>query len=126
MPTLSFILNLPWFCLGLLLGLISVPQNSRLHHKPFALVFTVRSFWWQTWLPKYKGVRATTIGSVVLLGTRLLPKDLEHELVHVMQYKRAPFIHPFLYLLETLRHGYRANKYEVEAYRKAGNRYVEK
>lgn len=126
MTILAFLLNLPWTLAGLLLGVISVPRSIRLHFKPFALVITVRSFWWQTWLPGYGGVRASSIGAVVLLGKNLLPNDLEHELVHVAQYEREPFIHPILYTYQSLRYGYKNNKYEVEAYTKAKNKYVEK
>ena len=70
-----------------------------------------------------KNARAMTIGHVVLLGPNLENKDLEHELVHIEQYQRAPIIHPILYGLELMRRGYRNNKYEEEAYRKAGNIY---
>lgn len=126
MSVISLLLNLPWALPGLIAALLSVPRQIRLHRKPLACVVTVRSFWWQTWLPGYKGVRATTIGNVVLLGSNLLPHDLEHELVHVEQYRREPFVYPLLYIVNSLRHGYRDNKYEVEAYRRAGNKYVEK
>lgn len=66
-----------------------------------------------------------SIGSVVILGGHLLRGDLEHELVHVEQSIQEPLIHPFLYTYESLRHGYRNNKYEIEAYKKVGNKYVE-
>lgn len=66
------------------------------------------------------------IGHVVLLGPRLEDKDLEHELVHVVQYQRMPLIHPVLYIVELIRKGYRNNKYEIEAYQKAGNIYKDK
>jgi len=121
-----FVLNLPWTILGILLALLSAPRNVRFHRKPFALIFSVRSFWWQAWLPGYKGVRAASIGTVILLGPKLLPQDLEHELIHVEQYQREPFIHVFLFVYQSLRYGYRKNKYEVEAYKRAGNQYVEK
>lgn len=65
------------------------------------------------------------LGYVVLLGPMEREKDLEHELVHVEQYVREPFIHFFLYNFEYLHHGYRNNKYEVEAYNRAGNLYLE-
>jgi hypothetical protein len=78
----------------------------RINKQSLALMMTVRSFWWQTWLPGYKGVRATTTGAVVLLSEKLLAHDLEHELVHVAQYQREPFVHPFLYVFASLRHGY--------------------
>ena len=93
--------------------------NSR----PLAFVIHVHSFWWQTWLPSHRGVRASSIGNVILLGDNLQPNDLEHELVHVQQYEQRPFIQAFLYTIETLRHGYRKNKYEVEAYEQAGSKY---
>jgi hypothetical protein len=126
MILLAFLLNLPWTLAGLLLGIISLPRGIRLHFKPFGLIITVRSFWWQTWLPGYGGVRASSIGAVVLLGKKLLANDLEHELVHVAQYEREPLIHPFLYVYQSLRYGYKNNKYEIEAYTKAKNKYVEK
>ena len=126
MTILAALLNLPWTIAGLILGLLSLPRHMRINKKPLALIVTVRSSWWQTWLPGYKGVRATTTGAVVLLGERLLAHDLEHELVHVTQYQREPFVHAFLYVFASLRHGYRNNKYEIEAYEKAGNMYVEK
>ena len=70
-----------------------------------------------------KGGRAMAMGSVVLLGPNPEQYDLEHELVHVMQYQKLPFIQPFMYYAELVRKGYRDNKYEDEAYRVAGNIY---
>ena len=64
------------------------------------------------------------IGNIVLLGSNILDKDLEHELVHVSQFEREPLIHPFLYQYQTFKYGYRNNKYEKEAYEKAGNVFV--
>jgi len=72
-----------------------------------------------------KNARAMSIGHVVLLGPEIEDKDLEHELVHVEQYIREPIIHPILYYIELLGKGYRKNKYEDEAYKKAGNIYKE-
>ena len=66
------------------------------------------------------------MGNVILLGPNILDKDLEHELVHIKQYQREPFIHPILYAIELLKFGYRNNKYEKEAYGRAGNVYIEK
>ena len=66
------------------------------------------------------------VGNVVMFSPKILPNDLEHELVHVEQAMKAPLIHPFLYWLETARKGYRHNKYEEEAYDRAGNIYIEK
>jgi len=125
MGFIAFSLNLPWTLVGFILALISLPRNIQINAKPFTFVISVRSFWWQTWLPHHTAVRASSIGNVVLLGGDLLPNDLEHELVHVAQYERRPFIQAFLYVHESLRHGYRKNKYEIEAYEKVGNKYVE-
>lgn len=126
MNVLSFVLNLPWNAVGLLLALCSLPNRSLLNKGQTALIIYVRSFWWQTWLRSHKGVRASSIGNVILLSNNILPKDLEHELIHVAQYERRPFIQAFLYTVETLRNGYNNNKYEIEAYEKAGNKYAGK
>lgn len=70
-----------------------------------------------------KGLRATAMGNIVLLGPNLEDKDLEHELIHVEQHMRYPLIFPLLFWLELYRHGYRKNRFEREAYDKAGNIY---
>ncbi|HSX42150.1 MAG TPA: hypothetical protein VLE93_02245 [Candidatus Saccharimonadales bacterium] len=75
-------------------------------------------------MPGQKGIRALVNGSVVQLGPTADEKDLAHELIHVQQYEREPFIHPFLYTIESLTKGYSDNKYEVEAYSKSGSRYI--
>jgi hypothetical protein len=63
-------------------------------------------------------------GNIVLLGSNALTNDLEHELVHVEQFEKYPLIQPILYMLESIRHGYLNNRFEREAYEKAGNRYI--
>jgi hypothetical protein len=110
--------------ISLLSSILSMPYKLKLNMKPLALIVYVRSFWWYSWVPGQKGVRAMALGNVVLMSKKTLAKDLAHELVHVVQHQREPFIHPFLYAVETIRHGYRQNKYEDEAYTTAGNRYV--
>lgn len=124
MGLVTIILNLPWTVIGLILATISLPEHVSVK-RPGAIVVTVKSFWWQNWLKGRGGVRAMSIGSVVILGRNLLKNDLEHELIHIEQSIREPFIHPLLYTYQSLRYGYRNNKYEVEAYKKAGNKYVE-
>ncbi len=123
MVIIATILNLPWTFLGILLALASVPAHLSFR-RPGAMVIRVRSFWWQSWLKGRKGVRAMSIGSVVILGGNLLENDLEHEIIHVEQALRRPFIHPVLYMYQSLRYGYRQNKYEIEAYEKARNKYI--
>lgn len=115
------ILNLPWTIAGLLATLLSMPKSFSLHQLPFAIVMDVRSFWWYTWLPGQKGVRAITIGNIILLGSKLEKRDLEHELVHIEQFEREPLILPFLALIESIRYGNRYSKYENEAYTRARN-----
>ena len=118
---IGFILNAPYTILGLLFALISVPKQISFTKKPYAVVVNIKHFWWL--FGYLKGARAMVIGCVALLGPDILDKDLEHELVHVEQHQRMPLIQPFLYYLELKRKGYRNNKYEVEAYTRAGNTY---
>lgn len=65
---------------------------------------------------------AIVIGQTIHLHNTRKPEFLQnsrwllHELKHVVQFKShgfLPFI--FLYLWETIRHGYANNKYEIEA-----------
>ena len=123
MELVSLLLNLPWTLIGLLYVVTSIPTSLRVNRHPLALIFTVKSLWWRSWVGGQQGVRAVTIGNVVLMG-KTLEHDLEHELIHVRQHMRAPFIHPLLYLYQSLRYGYRRNKYEQEAYGQSGSRYI--
>jgi hypothetical protein len=125
MVLIATLLNLPWSLVGVILAIISWPRSITFK-KPGAIVVEVEGFWWQSWLKGRKGVRAMSIGSVVILGRHLLNNDLAHELIHVEQSIREPFLHPLFYLYQSLRHGYLNNKYEVEAYQRAGNKYIEK
>lgn len=105
-------LNTPWTLAGLALAIISIPRRISL--RSGAIIITVKSFWWNK-----KGARAATMGQVVLLGSRIEGKDLEHELIHVEQFLKYPFIFPLLYGCESLRKGYRHNRFEREAYIKS-------
>jgi hypothetical protein len=124
MQFVSFILNLPWTILLLIAGIFSLPSKIILHHRPFAVIVYVRSFWYYQWVPSQRGVRAMTLGNTMLLGPKLLDRDLEHELVHIKQHQQEPLIHPILNEIQTLRYGYRQNKYEDEAYSTTGSTYV--
>jgi Sec7-like guanine-nucleotide exchange factor len=121
----AFILNLPWAVVGILLGIISFPTRVSFDRSILAVILEVKSFWWQSWVSSKKGVRASTIGHVVLISPRSFEKDLDHELVHVKQHIKKPFIQPFLYFIETLRKGYKDNKYEIEAYSQSNSKYLE-
>jgi len=109
----SFLLNLPYTLIGLVVGLFSGIQNVELKRSPTTMIIMVQSFWWARCY--LKGARAVTMGHVVLLSPKIQKHDLEHELVHVRQHERLPFIFPFLYFVELLRKGYHENKYEKEA-----------
>jgi len=126
MKIIAFILNLPWTIIGLLVGIVSFPKKITINKKPMAFVFHGARFWWLSWHSRLKYVRGMAVGNVVLLGQNVLPNDLEHELIHVEQIEREPFIHPLLYSIESFKKGYRNNKYEVEAYDRAGNVYLER
>ncbi len=125
MKTISFILNLPWTVCGFIGAILSLPVGLTFSKKPFAFVFKVKSFWWYNWQKGMKGIRGMANGSVVQLGPTADEKDLAHELVHVEQYQREPFVHLFRYWNQSRKFGYRNNKYEVEAYGRAGNIYKE-
>jgi hypothetical protein len=121
---IGFILNIPYTVIGLILALASIPVGVVFKTNPYAFVINVKIFWWA--VGYMKNARAATIGHVVILGPDIEDKDTEHELIHVEQYQRTPLLHPILYYAELIRRGYRNNKYEVEAYRRAGNIYRDK
>jgi len=124
MVLIGILLNLPWTILGLVGGLVSGPKRIRFSNTPPAIILSIRGFWWLAWLPGYKGVRAATWGNTVVEGPHLLPNDDKHELIHVEQAMRRPLIHPILYTIESLKHGHKNNRYEQEAYHRAGNKYL--
>jgi hypothetical protein len=126
MKMISFLINIPWTIIGLLSAVPSIPRKLAINNTPLAIVVYVRSLWWRSWMPSKKGIRGFAVGQVVLLGPLEQEKDLEHELIHVEQSIRKPFIHPFLYALESFRHGNRDNKYEQEAYSKTNSEYKTK
>ena len=117
---MRFIFNLPWTILGLFLGIISFPKKAGIKNN--ALVSNVSSLWWTHLFCYMRGARAVTMGYTILLGPNVEPRDLEHEIIHVKQFKKYPFIYPFLYMAEVTRKGSGLNnRFEKEAYEKAGN-----
>jgi hypothetical protein len=121
---ISFILNLPHTIVGIVLALVSNPNSITWISSPNTIVFRVRSLWWA--FGYLKGLRAASYGHVILLGPATKSGDYEHELAHVRQYEKHPLIQPALYSVELVKHGYKNNKYEVEAYQEAGNEYEKK
>lgn len=78
------------------------------------------------WIPRIGGwlmggdrrpAGGVTLGRTILLPPGSTPSAplMAHELVHVAQWRADPLF-PLRYALATLRHGYRGNPYEVEAY----------
>jgi hypothetical protein len=77
------------------------------------------------WLPRLGGwlaghsapAAAVTLGRTIIVHPEALltPRLLRHELAHVKQWQRKPFAFPLHYAWQHVRHGYRANPYEVEA-----------
>jgi hypothetical protein len=68
------------------------------------------------WCLGRRSVAGITLGRTVFLapGTPWAPRLLLHELRHVEQFSQVRGF-PFRYLLESLRRGYRANRFEVDA-----------
>lgn len=118
---IPFILNLPYTLIGFIAALISVPTSVKFHEKPYAIIFTVKTFKWRFWT--HLVPRAFTVGNTVVLGRHIEEHDLEHELIHVRQNTQFPLIYPLFYYYETFKHGYRKNKFEDEAYRLSGSVY---
>lgn len=111
---ISFVLNLPYTLIGLLIAVFSGIKNIRFSLHLYSFVVKIRSFWWV--FGYMNNARAMTIGHVVLLGPKEETNDLEHELVHVKQYSTYPIIFPLLYYFELLLKGYKNNRFEIEAY----------
>ena len=125
MKLVTYIFNLPWTVLGCLAVLISFPYRLEYLKETWTPIVWIKSFWWYSWIPGMKRIRAMAIGNIVLVGNIIDDRDIAHEFIHVEQYQRYPFIYPFLYIVEFIRTGYRKNKYEEEAYSKAENIYIE-
>ncbi len=76
------------------------------------------------WSPVFRALtggtmQATTLWNITLLllspADRLSLAGWRHEDVHVAQFNAHPFLFPVLYGLESARHGYQNNKYEIAA-----------
>ena len=112
---IPFLLNFPWTCVGVLTAILSGARAVRFMASAPALVVRVKSFWWYSLMSR--SVRAMTYGHVILLRQEGGEMFLEHELVHIEQFKRFPFTFPLLYFGDSILHGYKNNRFEVEAYR---------
>ena len=119
--SISFILNLPFTLIGLILAMIAISYKIKILKNPIAIVFKVKSFWWT--FGYFKKARAITIGNVIMLSPKELKNDYKHEIIHVRQYERYPFIFPIFYYYEMVKRGYRMNRFEDEAYIKSKSFY---
>ena len=119
----SFISNILWSFLGLLLWIIHIPYSLKMSNSPLALIMRVQNTNLLDRVPGYKNWRWIALGNIAILNHREENWDEDHELVHVAQFMRYPGIFPFLNILETSKYWYRNNKFEIEAYNKAKNRY---
>lgn len=108
---LQFVLNTPYTFLGLCNVLFCFPYKMQFAKD--ALVFNCLTCGFvHLGFPK---VRGFAIGNIIVVRQKQSQKIINHELVHVEQYMRYPFIFGLMYLFE-LRKGYWNNKFEVEAY----------
>jgi hypothetical protein len=77
------------------------------------------------WIPWFAGLftgvgrpaRAVTIGSTIVVypGAEVTIALMRHELEHVRQWRHEGWRFPLRYVTGYVRHGYRANPYEVAA-----------
>ena len=113
---MRFILNLPWSLIGFFLALIGIPMGFSFIKG--ALVVRVATVWFIK--SRY---RAVTFHRVIIHNLKpdcdSLNKTIKHELIHTEQYERYWGIFPFIYIIESWRHGYSNNCFEVEAREKS-------
>jgi hypothetical protein len=113
---ISFILNLIWSLLGLAVAIISLPTKIGFESIAEVLVTETERLWIGEIFLRRK-IKGMTFGNLVLLSKAKDELTLKHELAHVRQYNKMPFIFPFLYCFEVMRSGYERNKYDEAARR---------
>ncbi|MDB5245204.1 MAG: hypothetical protein JWN90_309 [Parcubacteria group bacterium] len=118
----AFILNLPYTFVGIITALVLFPKKVTFNKENSALVFYVKGEY--VFFTYMKGWRGMALGNVVIPNPREFPNDLEHELIHLEQYRRYPLIMFWMNLLELLRKGYKNNRFEIEAYARSNSLYV--
>jgi hypothetical protein len=84
-------------------------------------------FWW---IPGNRNMSGLTLGNRVYVRSQhcpINPRNEEtvnlifHELIHVVQFRKNPFLFPFRYIRDHLTHGYAGNPAEIEARRWAAH-----
>ena len=111
MKIVSFFLNLPWSLFGLFYGFITVPRKMETGTLYLALIVKVRRLWINELFLGHR-VKGCPLGNVVLLSDAADSSTYNHEVVHLEQFTRIPLLFPLFYILESMKSGYRANKYE--------------
>ena len=126
MDLLIILLNSPWSAIGIFNAILSLPKKIKFSKNPPAIIFYVRSFWWYRWLPSRSKVRGITNGHIISLTDEADQLDLKHELIHVEQGMRYPFISGPLFLYEQILHWSdpMSNRFEKEAYERSGSRFL--
>src|SRR5581483_5814532 len=52
---IAFLLNIPYTFLACLAALISFPTSVSFYKNPYAIIFTIKKFWWKTGFYKNNG-----------------------------------------------------------------------
>lgn len=75
-----------------------------------------------------KGVRGISNGNVLSVNDKADSLDVKHELIHIEQFMKYPFVFAFMILYEQFRYGIgpERNRFEKEAYGRSGSRYLYK
>lgn len=118
MQKIAFVMNLPWSLLGLVYGLLLLPSSIKIDKLAFVIVVRARRLWVNEVFLGWR-VRGFTLGNTVLLSNLADNTTYDHEIVHVRQFTKKPFVFPILYCLEFIKNGYKDNKYEKKAYRES-------
>ncbi len=120
---LCFFLNIFWSLLGILIAIFHMPYSIRYNLEYHAIIIRVKNTWILDMMPGYRHWRWITMWNVVVLNHREEYWDELHECIHVEQFMRYPGILPLLYQIETWKHWYRKNRFEDEAFTRAGNKH---
>lgn len=118
MQKIAFVMNLPWSLLGFVYGLLLLPTSIKTDKLALVIVVKVRRLWVNEIFLGRK-VRGFTLGNTVLLSNIANDNTYNHEIIHVRQFTKAPFVFPLLYCLQFIKNGYKNNKYEKEACRES-------
>lgn len=128
MDILVTLLNLPWSLIGIFTALLALPKKVEISKNPPAIIFYIHDFWWYKWIPRFKKVRGITNGNIIQVNNEADKLDIKHELIHVEQNMRYPLISGFVFGFEQIIHGFgpEKNRFEQEAYKRSGSRYLNK